>query len=191
MRRERVKFLGRHLMVKGKYVKMILEGRKKTTIRLGIVKPKYRDVILHGGGSPVALIRITGVQVKKVKDLTDEDALRDGFRARKELIKALEKAYGKLDENQLVTIIEFHVLKPITREEDELMGLTPIEAARIALRYDDQLGDEERRTLLELTRTNSLRKTAERVYGSIGAKWRIKRILRDSFKRLKERGVLR
>jgi hypothetical protein len=33
----RYKFLGRHLMVKGEYVDDILKGRKRATIRLGLV----------------------------------------------------------------------------------------------------------------------------------------------------------
>ncbi|HIC98413.1 MAG TPA: ASCH domain-containing protein, partial [Pyrodictiaceae archaeon] len=40
-----VKFLGRHLMVKGEYVDNILSGKKRATIRLGIVKLRYKELI--------------------------------------------------------------------------------------------------------------------------------------------------
>ncbi len=35
-------------MVRGEFVKPILEGVKKATIRRGIVVPKYGEVIIHG-----------------------------------------------------------------------------------------------------------------------------------------------
>ena len=46
----KIKFLGRHLMVKGEYVNDIISGRKKATIRLGFVKLRYNELIVHGGG---------------------------------------------------------------------------------------------------------------------------------------------
>ncbi|RLE89356.1 MAG: ASCH domain-containing protein, partial [Thermoprotei archaeon] len=66
-------------MVKGEYVDLILKGVKRTTIRLGIIKPKYNKIMIHGGGKPIALAKITNVEYKRINELTDEDARKDGF----------------------------------------------------------------------------------------------------------------
>jgi len=188
----RVKFIGRHLMVKGKYVEKILSGEKKATIRLGIVKPKYDEIFIHGGGRPVALARIVKVSHKRVRDLTDNDALKDGFSSRKELLKELRKNYDELNPDDYVTIIEFEVIKKLSELDykDPWLGLKPAEIARIGLRYCTDLSDEEKRVLEDLTRTESLRKTAIRLYGNISKRWIIRKVLRRVLKKLIEKGVL-
>jgi len=190
--RVRVRFIGRHLMVKGKYVEKILSGEKKATIRLGIVKPKYDEVFIHGGGRPVALAKIVKVSHKRVKDLTDNDALKDGFSSKRELLKELKKNYDELNPNDYVTIIEFEVIKKLSELDykDPWLGLKPAEIARIGLRYCTDLNDEERRILEDLTRTESLRKTAIRLYGNISKRWIIRKVLRRVLKKLIEKGVL-
>ncbi|MEB3787346.1 MAG: ASCH domain-containing protein, partial [Desulfurococcales archaeon] len=65
--RGRRQWLGRHLMLKGEYAELLLSGRKRATIRLGVVRPKYREVIIHGGGRPRAKAVIEGVEVKRVE----------------------------------------------------------------------------------------------------------------------------
>ncbi|OYT52428.1 MAG: ASCH domain-containing protein [Desulfurococcales archaeon ex4484_217_2] len=179
-------------MVKGKYVEKILSGEKKATIRLGIVKPKYDEIFIHGGGRPVALARIVKVSHKKVRDLTDNDALKDGFSSRKELLKELRKNYDKLNPDDYVTIIEFEVIKKLSELDykDPWLGLKPAEIARIGLRYCTDLSDEEKRVLEDLTRTESLRKTAIRLYGNISKRWIIRKVLRRVLKKLIEKGVL-
>ena len=187
----RPQYLGRHLMVKGEYVGKILSGEKTTTIRLGVVRVKYRDIIIHGGGRPVAKALVTSVKTKRVSDLTDEDARRDGFPSREKLIEALEEAYGSVGPQDTVTIIEFRV----TRRFDELstenpyMGLEPADIARLALRYLD-LPEEERRILEDVTRTNSIRHTASRLLGGVNKRWIVRRILRRSLRELVRRGII-
>jgi len=88
---EKTKYLGRHIMIKGKFVEKILNGEKTSTIRLGRVKPKYKEMIVHGGGRPVAKILITSIIYKKVRELNDCDARKDGFKDKKELLNELKK----------------------------------------------------------------------------------------------------
>jgi len=38
-----MKFIGRHLMLKGEYIEKVLNGEKKATIRKGVYKPKYDE----------------------------------------------------------------------------------------------------------------------------------------------------
>ena len=189
----RVKYLGRHIMIKGIFADKLLEGSKSSTIRLGIVKPRYREVIIHGHGRPLAKAVITGVEHKKIRDLTDEDAVRDGFKSRKELLRALRKVYGDFSPEDPVTIIKLRITKRLDNLEasDPYMGLEPADIARLALRYlKDGLGDEERRVLEDLTRTNSIRSTTIRLYKELNKRWRVRRVLRRCLEAMKERGLL-
>ncbi len=191
--RQKVKFLGRHLMVKGEYVDDILSGRKRATIRLGIVKLKYDELIVHGGGRPVAKVKVKRVTYKKIKELTDEDAKLDGFRNVAELIVALQKAYGEFSPEDYVTIIEFEVIQDLSKlePEDPYLGLSPADVARLGLRYlSNMLSEEEKRVLVELTRTNSIRATAVRLYGTIERRWKVRRVLKKVLNELVRRGYV-
>jgi hypothetical protein len=179
-------------MVKGKYVDLILEGKKKSTIRLGRWIPKYEEVTIHGGGRPFAIVKITRVVYKKVRELTEEDAKRDGLNGLDELLKELKGVYGRIDSEDVVTIMEFEVKKKLTELDvkDPYMGLEPVEIARLALRYIDNLSPEEEKVLKTLTRVKSLRETAIHLYGSIEARWRVRRVVKKALHDLVRRGVL-
>ena len=190
---KKVKFIGRHLMVKGEYVDLILKGVKKTTIRLGIIKPKYNEVMIHGGGKPIALAKITNVKYKRINELTDEDARKDGFPSLKVLLKELKKSYGEIRPNDIVTIIEFVITKKLSDLDvkEPWLGLKPVEIARIALRYCENIPQEERKILEDLTRTESIRKTAIRLYGSINRRWKIRKVLRKYLDTLVNKGIIK
>ncbi len=191
--RKPAKFLGRHIMVKGRYVEAILKGEKKATIRKGIVRLRHDELIVHGAGRPVAKIRVKNIVYKRVRELTDEDARLDGFSSKEELIRELEKAYGSLSSDDYVTIIEFDVIQDLTHLEpsDPYMGLSPADIARLALRYlSDLLSNEEKKVLVELTKTNSIRLTAIRLYGSLSKRWMVRKVLKKSLRKLVEKGYI-
>lgn len=190
---KKVKFIGRHLMVKGEYVDLILKGVKKSTIRLGIIKPKYNEIMIHGGGKPIALAKITNVKYKRINELTDEDARKDGFPSLKVLLKELKKSYGEIRPNDIVTIIEFVITKKLSDLDvkEQWLGLKPVEIARIALRYCENIPQEERKILEDLTRTESIRKTAIRLYGSINRRWKIRKVLRKYLDTLVNKGIIK
>ncbi len=186
------RFLGRHLMLKKEYGELLLSGRKKATVRLGIVRPKYEEIIVHSGGRPIAKIRVTGVEVKRVAELTEEDARIDGFESREELLEALRRSYGSISPSDYVTIIRFELVKRLDEDsEDPYMGLEPADIARIALRYlKDSLTQEEERILRDLTVTGSIRSTALRLYGSPLNRAKVRRTLRKALRLLKERKLI-
>lgn len=194
-RGSRVQYLGRHIMVKGRFADMILEGRKTTTIRLGVVRPKYREVIIHGHGRPLAKAEITDVRVKKVSELTREDVTRDGFRSLRELVDALERIYGtRVGPETLVTVIGLRVVKRLDQldSQDPYMGLEPADIARLALRYlRGSLSDGEITVLEDLTRTNSIRTTSIRLYGSLEKRWKVRRVIRKALRRLMAQGFIK
>ncbi len=180
-------------MIKGEHADKLLSGDKKTTIRLGIVKPRYEEVIIHGHGRPLAKARIVSVEVKKVKDLTIEDAKRDGFNSVEELLDALRKAYGVVKKNDLVTIITLDIVKRLDKLErtHPYMGLEPVDIARLALRYlQDDLRDEEKRIMEALTRTGSIRSASITLYGSLESRWRIRRALKRVLKLLIQKRII-
>ncbi len=190
----RVKFIGRHLMVKGKYVDDILSGRKKATIRMGIVKPKYDELIIHGGGRPVAKVKITRVVHKKLRELTDEDAVKDGFKNKDELIRELKHVYPEISDDDWVTVIEFELRQRLdhVKTEEPYHGLSPGDLARIALRYlKNDLSDEDRKILLDLTRTNSIRATTYRLFGDINKRIIVRKVLRKALRKLVEKKIIK
>lgn len=192
-RRPRVRYLGRHIMFKGRYAKQILSGEKITTVRLGIVKPKYEEVIIHGGGRPICKAKIEKVEHKMVKQLSDADAIRDGFKDLVQLLEELEKFYGHLNPDDWVTIIKFKVLEKLDKLEprDPYLGLKPVDIARIALRYLDDLTEEERNILLELTRCTTLRRTAKKLYGDPLKRHYIRRVIKKALRKLLQKKILR
>lgn len=181
-------------MVKGKYVEDILSGRKTATIRRGIVKPKYKEIIVHGAGRPVAKISVERVYYKRVYELTDEDAVKDGFSCREELMKELRKVYPDIKDDEWVTIIEFKVTQRLDHleTEDPYFGLTPADIARIALRYlKNEVDEKDREILLDLTRTNSIRSTAVRLFGTLDKRYIVRKVLRKTLNKLIEKGVIK
>jgi len=65
------------------------------------------DIVeLHVGGEKIGVAEITDVSRKKLSQLTDSDARRDGFKNRRELLKALRKHYGK----QISKEAEVHII---------------------------------------------------------------------------------
>jgi len=187
------KYLGRHIMVKGRYIDLILSGRKIATIRLGVIRPKYSEVIIHGGGRPIAKAKIVAVYYKRIKDLTDEEARMDGFINKKELVNELKGIYGGLSDEEFVTIIVFQILQRF----DELpankpyLGLEVRDLAGLGLRYlSSELSDEEKKILMSLTRTNSIRAASMNLFNSVSKRYLVRKVLRKVLRRLLERNVL-
>lgn len=181
----KVGVIGKKLMMKGEFVELVLKGVKKTTIRLGLVKPKHKIVILHGGGKDVAKVRITKVEHKRVKDLTEADARRDGFNSLEELLQALKRMYGAVDPNEPVTIISFEVVGLIDEKPHEI--ISPAEVARATLSSGIQLSSEERRILSEVAKRGSIRKAAVSLFGDVSRRWLVRRVLRKALKALAQR----
>jgi len=98
------------------YVRPIIRGEKVTTIRKGIKSyPVGRIVDLTVNYTPFARARVEKVVVKRVSELTDEDAKKDGFNSKDELIQALKKIYGDIKDSDFVTIVHFVVVESYVR----------------------------------------------------------------------------
>ena len=188
-------YLRRHIMVKGDFVDLILQGKKTTTIRLGRVIPRYDEMIIHGGGRPVAKVKVKNIVVKRVKELTDEDARKDGFSSVDELVKNLEEVYEtKISGDDIVTIIEFEVVQRFDKlvPEDPYLGLQPADVARLAMRYlRSELSREELKILEKVAKRNSIRAVTIELFGTLNRRWYVRKILRKCLRMLLSRGILR
>jgi len=118
-----VRGLGRRLKFKKRYLQLIIEGRKRSTIRLGRLVLRDRLLTIVGDGGPIALARVDEVIYKKVRELTDEDARVDGFRGLIDLFRELRRIYGAFSLEDDVTIIRFTVLRRLDNEGQDLAGL--------------------------------------------------------------------
>lgn len=180
-------------MLKGAYIEKVLSNEKKATIRKGIYKPKYSEVIIHAGGRPIAKARITRVYYKKLKEIGDYEAKLEGLNSASELLKELRKVYGDVKENDYFTVIEFKVLQRLDNlpTEDPYYGLTPSDIARIALRYlSEELNEIEKKVLMDLTRTNSIRRTAVNIFKDLSKRAFIRRIIRKTLRILLEKNLI-
>lgn len=96
------------LRITSRYLDLILEGRKKTTIRLGKrFIPKNEEVLLEDELGRRVSLRIARVTVKRQSDLDYDDAVADGFESRDELLSSLRELYPSSSAADLFTIIEF------------------------------------------------------------------------------------
>ena len=88
------------------YIGQIRAGTKRTTIRKGI--RNYSGVVLLTcEGNVFAKARINKVLVKRVGQLREEDAIRDGFENLDDLKATLKRIYGSLEDDDFITIVYF------------------------------------------------------------------------------------
>jgi hypothetical protein len=88
---------------------LLQEGRKKCTVRVGIIDVNGTDLFMTDGRQRVK-VRISEVDNRRVyRELTNQDAIDEGFPSLKELQKDLSKYYGKIDPDQPVTVIRFDI----------------------------------------------------------------------------------
>lgn len=93
------------------YVKIILDGKKRTTIRKGLKSyPVGKIVEFTANNKVFCKARILKAVVKRLKELNDKDAIDDGFKNKEELVKALKRIYGDVGDDEFVTIVHFEVV---------------------------------------------------------------------------------
>ncbi|MEM3980342.1 MAG: ASCH domain-containing protein [Ignisphaera sp.] len=188
------KFVRRYIMIKGKFARLILTGKKTTTIRLGRVVPKSSEVIIHSNGRPIAEAKIKNIIYKKVKELKEEDAIRDGYSSLQELLSDLRNIY-KVDINpdDEVTIIEFEVTKKFDDIDisDIYLGFSPHTIAVLANRYlRDVMSKDERNVVEHMLRYKSIRLSTIKMFGSLNKRWIIRNTLRSLLIKLIVKGII-
>ncbi len=186
----------KHLQFLGKYKKALISGEKKITIR--ITKPNLRkgDIfIAHCGGKVIGKFKVVDIYIKKVKEITEEEARLDGFPSKEDLIKELKNYYRGINDNKEVVIIRFEPVKIFKEEissEDFAWGgqrIDPVELAKLILEKDSNLTEKQRKYLKILIEEGSIRKAAMKL-GGLNKRGIFRKILREGFYRLKKKGII-
>jgi len=142
--------LGRYLKFKRRYLRGVLSERKHSTIRLGLVRPEYQRVYIECGGKVYGEAIIGRVRYLRLSELSEEDALRDGFTSLEDLFTNLESIYPSLKPSDWVTVIEFEVVEkfnPPLDKRDLTSSGEYVRIARLGLAYNAYRSSEERRIL--------------------------------------------
>lgn len=101
----------RRLLFKKEYGAGIINGTKTSTVRLSSSLKAGDEVDVIAGKVKLGVAKIESVEVKKIRELTDEDAIMDGFKNRDELVKALKRIYGKkISDSTEVKLIKFRMI---------------------------------------------------------------------------------
>ena len=175
------------MLIDSVYRSKILSGKKSTTIRYGDYEAKPGKeiyIVVRPSDTAIAKVKIKGVSKKKVKELTNEDARKDGFKDIKELLKTLNKIYGGLDAEDEVSIIEFELIKPLEGIPLKLLkGLNYREPDEVARLYVESGVSASRDVDLIMKHIKeSGIKSATRRYGAA----RVKKALLDAYHKLYE-----
>jgi len=97
----------KQLNFKKEYKEILQSGQKITTIRMNTDLKPREIVEIVAGGESCGYARIKSIVKKKISEINNKDAKKDGFKNRKELLKALKKIYGKITPETQVYIIRF------------------------------------------------------------------------------------
>lgn len=93
------------------YKEKILSGKKSSTVRLRTTLKRGEVVDIIVGGERIGKAKILNVKKLSLKDLTNKDAVRDGFKDKKSLLKALKRHYSNITEDSTVYFISFNILE--------------------------------------------------------------------------------
>jgi len=184
----------KHLTFDGEYIDALLSGRKKATIRRSARGFKEGDLVyIHSGGYVIGKAIIKRIEKKRLGELTEEDARKDGFPSKKELVRALKRYYKGLEKDSGLYLIEFEMTEkfqePVFSSDMPYDGYNPIEIAKLSLEKEIGLTRVERAILRFFLKSGSIRKAAIRM-GGMEQRKVIREVLRTAYKLLKEKGFL-
>ncbi len=67
--------------------------------------------MLRAGDEDIGLAEIKEINIKKFKEITDDDVRIDGFHDKKSLLLALQKFYGEINDDDVFTQIIFELMR--------------------------------------------------------------------------------
>ncbi len=90
------------------FMEKIKKGEKRATLRLGIKDYSPGEIVMvRCGAIDIGLAEIEEVHIKKFREISEEDAIIDGFSTLRELKDALSKFYGNILPETIFTQIKF------------------------------------------------------------------------------------
>lgn len=97
------------LPLAAEYLQKVRQGKKLSTVRRGQRNFALGPAVLRAGDLSLK-VRITAVKYSTLDQLTDQDALADGFSDRNELMGALRRWYPDITAAEVMTIVRFERL---------------------------------------------------------------------------------
>jgi hypothetical protein len=94
-------------------LQLVLEGKKtqtrRTHRRMWTVGKAYsiRDRLFAKTEAKILILRRFG---QRLEEISEEDAIKEGFNNKTEFLKAWNEIYGKIDENEVVVVYEFKLI---------------------------------------------------------------------------------
>ncbi len=169
----------KHLEFKRKYLKSLISGEKRSTIRKrAYVKPD-EHVYIHCGGMVIGKARIISVRKLRIEDIGDEIARMEGFSNKYELLNELNSYYS----NSGLYLIEFDFekfSKPLSPYEMHYEKRSLMDVASEALKLEE-MSPNERKIIELFLETGSIRKTAFRL-GGLSKRDVVRETIRKAFR---------
>lgn len=103
--------LGLTIGFKEKYLGKVLEGKKRVTIRLGVLRPRFQLVYIACCGMLYGEAVITKVEYVKLRDLSKDVLEEEGFKDLDEALAELKTIYPKIGLDDMVSVIWFSLLR--------------------------------------------------------------------------------
>jgi len=101
------KYVARRIKLLDHFINLVIQGKKTSTIRYGLVFVTNNYIPLVSNNRTV-MVRITNIDYsKKYGDLDEKDAQQDGFNSLLEMKEQLERFYPNISVNDPLTIISF------------------------------------------------------------------------------------
>lgn len=178
----------KHLEFKDRYKELLINGRKRATIRTQCYVKEGEEVFVHCGGKIIGTAKIRKVEERSLDELDDEIARADGFESREELIEEIRKLYG-IPEKVYVIWFDFKPFKnEIDPHEMYYSDYDLLEVAKKALENLD-LSQKDRKILELFLKTQSIRKTAMKL-GGIKKRGIVRNVLRKCLNELRKKGLI-
>lgn len=101
------KYIAKRIKLLDRFLDLVIQGRKTSTIRYGLVFVTDNYIPLVSSKRTV-VVRITKIDYSKnYGDLDEKDAKEDGFNSLSELKSQLERFYPNISADDPITIISF------------------------------------------------------------------------------------
>ena len=105
---------------KPEFLNQVLSGRKNITIRWGIVRPRFSELLITCNDLVYGIAEIEELKYVKLNEIPDSVIRKEGVKSKEELIKILKELYPEVKESDYVTLIKFKV-KKIFRQPRKLI----------------------------------------------------------------------
>lgn len=103
--------LGPYIRFKPKYLENVLSGKKRVTVRYGVVKPRFNFVYIVCCNEIYGEAFITRVVYTRLGKVGEDVAAAEGLESREELVNELREIYGDLKDDDVVSVIYFTVVR--------------------------------------------------------------------------------